>query len=93
MTDGPKRKKVRPARARRPLWRRKKLKRRPGESLLTPRDLDLRTLIVLSVGEWWELGDNEWPPEKICRWLDKADLQQLRGLLLATLERWHELRR
>jgi hypothetical protein len=44
------------------------------------------------VGEWWELGDHEWPPERICHWLEKADIRQLRGLLLATLDRWHEVR-
>jgi hypothetical protein len=67
-------------------------RRRDGSrSLPAAGDLDLRTLVVLSVGEWWELGDHEWPPERICRWLDQADLRQLRGILLATLERWHEV--
>jgi hypothetical protein len=85
MAERPKRKKPRPA-------RRKKKRLAAPHPLPAPGDLDLRTLVVLSVGEWWELGDHEWPPDQICRWLDKADLRQLRGLLLATLDRWHELR-
>jgi hypothetical protein len=48
--------------------------------------------VVLSIGGRLELGDHEWPPERICRWLDKADLRQLRGLLLATIDRWHKAR-
>jgi hypothetical protein len=89
MSDTPKRKK---RAAKRPAPSRRK-KRRSGVSPHSlPHELDLRTLVVLSVGEWWELADNEWPPEQICRWLDEADPRQLRGLLLATLERWHELR-
>ncbi|MEX0611267.1 MAG: hypothetical protein WD738_00105 [Pirellulales bacterium] len=72
-----------------------RLKKKRGGASQTPAvpgDLDLRTLVVLSVGEWWELGDHEWPPSQICRWLEKADPRQLRGILLATLERWHEVR-
>jgi hypothetical protein len=55
-------------------------------------NLDLRTLIRLSMGDWQELADLEWPPENIRRWLARADLRQVRGLLLTTLHRWHELR-
>jgi hypothetical protein len=91
MAERPKRKKPRPIHPVRRL-RRKKKRRTGPRPLPPPGDLDLRTLVVLSVGEWWELGDHEWPPERICRWLDKADLRQLRGILLATLDRWHEVR-
>lgn len=56
-------------------------------------NLDLRTLVLLSMGDWSELADLEWPPERIRRWLEKADIRQIRGMLLTTLHRWHELRR
>jgi hypothetical protein len=52
--------------------------------------IDLQTLIALSVGEWWDLGDHEWPPEHICRWLETAEMPQLRGLVLASLHRWQD---
>ena len=55
-------------------------------------ELDLRTLMLLSLGDWSELADLDWPPQKIRRWLAKADIRQVRGLLLMTLDRWHELR-
>jgi hypothetical protein len=91
MSDRPKRRKSPADRSvRRP--RRRERRGDRTQPLPAPGDLDLRTLVVLSVGEWWELGDHEWPPERICRWLDQADLRQLRGILLATLERWHDVR-
>jgi len=61
--------------------------------LIAAPELDLRTLVLLSMGDWSELADLEWPPEDIGRWLEKADVRQVRGLLLTTLHRWHELRR
>jgi hypothetical protein len=45
------------------------------------------------MGDWSELADLEWPPDKIGRWLEQADIRQVRGMLLMTLHRWHELRR
>jgi hypothetical protein len=66
---------------------------RPSDELRlgAPSDLGLRTLIVLSVGEWWELADHEKPPARIAHWLEKADVRDLRGALLAVLARWREL--
>jgi hypothetical protein len=61
----------------------------PGKAL----ELDVRTLLLLSTGDWSDLADLEWPPLSIRRWLTKADVRQVRGLLLLTLGRWHELRR
>jgi hypothetical protein len=55
-------------------------------------ELDLRTLMLLSMGDWSELADLEWPPQKIRKWLSKTDIRQVRGMLLMTLDRWHELR-
>jgi hypothetical protein len=55
--------------------------------------MDLRTLVLLSMGDWSELADLEWPPENIRDWLAAADIRQVRGMLLTTLHRWHELRR
>ena len=89
MSDKPKRKKRRPGDPR-PL-RGKRKRGIPDVRLPTLSDLDLRTLIVLSVGEWWELGDQEEPPEGFSRWVERADLRQLRGILLAVLARWQEL--
>jgi hypothetical protein len=64
-----------------------------AEPLIAAPELDLRTLVLLSMGDWSELADLEWPPDTISRWLEKADIRQVRGMLLMTLHRWHELRR
>jgi len=40
-----------------------------------------------------ELADHQWPPKNILKWLSRADLPKAHGLLIATLRRWHELRR
>ncbi|HEX5471628.1 MAG TPA: hypothetical protein VFW73_07060 [Lacipirellulaceae bacterium] len=86
MADAPKRRKRRAsdpsARSRR---------KRVDPALGSFSGLDLRTLIVLSVGEWWEIADYDNPPESISRWIAKADFRELRGTLLAVLARWHEL--
>jgi len=61
-----------------------------------PSNLDLavlQALILLSTADCLEFADHQWPPAEICRWLEKADLRQLRGLLLATLDRWHSVHR
>lgn len=54
--------------------------------------LDLQTLVAISVGDWSGLGEQVQPREPFCRWLRQADLRQLRGVLLAALECWHERR-
>jgi len=66
-------------------------KQRASDPLFGSRELDLRTLLVLSVGDWWDFADSEWPPEEISAWVEQANLRELRGLLLATLQRWHDL--
>jgi hypothetical protein len=100
MTDSPRRKK--PSRPGRTGGRKRPKKKQPaaakaspakGEKASTTQDLDLRTLVRLSMGDWSELADLEWPPDSVCRWLAKADVRQVRGMLLTTLHRWHELRR
>jgi hypothetical protein len=53
----------------------------------------LRALILLSTADCLEFADHQWPPKEICRWLEQADLREVRGLLLATLERWRGLHR
>jgi hypothetical protein len=63
------------------------------DPLIAAPELDLRTLVLLSMGDWSELADLEWPPDNIRRWLESADIRQVRGMLLVTLHRWHELRR
>jgi hypothetical protein len=63
------------------------------EEVMASSELDLRTLVLLAIGEWSEIADLEWPPPSIRRWLEKADVRQVRGILLTTLHRWHELRR
>jgi hypothetical protein len=81
--------------------RKKPKKRRPSlrdsplsaDPVIAAPELDLRTLVLLSMGDWSELADLEWPPETIRRWLESADIRQVRGLLLTTLHSWHELRR
>ena len=65
----------------------------PQERLISSPEFDLRTLVLLSMGDWSELADLEWPPDNIRRWLEKADIRHVRGMLLVTLHRWHELRR
>ncbi|HVT27197.1 MAG TPA: hypothetical protein VHE81_04195 [Lacipirellulaceae bacterium] len=90
MADAPKRKKLKhPASDRSARIRRKSV----DPALGSFSGLDLRTLIVLSVGEWWELAEYDNPPESVYRWIEKADFRELRGALLAILARWHELSR
>jgi len=82
-------------------------KRRKREKLLLPQisllftdedfdDLDvavLQSLSRLMPGNLDDLSDHRWPPENIQEWLSKADLPKTQGMLIATLQRWHELRR
>jgi len=59
-------------------------------------DLDMAVLQSLSrlmPDRLDELADHRWPPKNILQWLDRADLPKTNGLLIATLRRWHELRR
>lgn len=51
----------------------------------------LRALIMLSTADCLDFSDHQWPPAKVCQWLKKADLRQVRGMLLATLERWRRV--
>jgi len=88
MPDEPRRKKTPRSR---PARRRKKPRRAGSRSLFSSSPLDLRTLIVLSVGDWSELADPEWPPEDITAWIEQANIRELHGVLLATLQRWHDL--
>ena len=90
MPDEPRR---RPRRLTRRTGQRRKQKKRlvSGHSLISPSGLDVRTLIILSLGDWWELGEYEEPPASVSRWLEQADRGQLRGILLETLQRWREL--
>lgn len=82
-------------RRKRPKKKRPSLRDSPfaADPLIAAPDLDLRTLVLLSMGDWSELADLEWPPDNVCRWLESADIRQVRGMLLTTLHRWHELRR
>jgi hypothetical protein len=101
MTDSPRRKKPGrlAGRRKKPVRVRKKgpaaEKAPPAAGIHQPAttELDLRTLVRLSLGDWSELADLEWPPDNIRRWLERASIRQVRGLLLTTLHRWHELRR
>ena len=64
----------------------------PAPTTSTNLDLAvLRALILLSTADCLDFADHQWPPKEICRWLEQADLRQVRGLLLATLERWRGL--
>ncbi len=77
--------------------RKRKKQRLPQISLLfTDEDLDvavLQTLSRLMPGSLDDLSDHRWPPENIQEWLSEADLPKTQGMLIATLQRWHELRR
>ena len=89
-------------RRRKPVKRARRPKRDAGPKVPGPKvpatssNLDLavlRALILLSTADCLEFADHQWPPKEICRWLEQADLREVRGLLLATLERWRGLHR
>lgn len=53
----------------------------------------LRSLARLTLGQIQEFYDPPAPPESIARWIElEASPGQIRGLLLAVLKRWNELR-
>jgi len=80
--------------------RRREKERLPQISLLFTEenfdDLDvtvLQSLSRLMPGNLADLSDHRWPPKNIRKWLSQADLARTLGLLIATLRRWHQLRR
>ncbi len=52
----------------------------------------LQSLMRLTSGNPVEFNEFRMPPPKILSWIDRADREQLHGLLISTLRRWHELR-
>ena len=66
----------------------------PRPSASAPVDVEvLRALGFLSAGEWSQFADLKRPPPEIRNWLRQADVQEVRGLLIAALARWRELQR
>ncbi len=51
----------------------------------------VRSLTLLTMGHTIDFRDNEQPPDHVQAWLQSAEPRQVRGLLMATLQRWHEL--
>jgi len=57
-------------------------------------DLDaavIQSLTLLTRGHASDFFDNEQPPAHIETWVQSAEPRQVRGLLMITLRRWHEL--
>ncbi len=61
----------------------------PGENL---EGAVLQSLMRLTSGNPVEFKKFRMPPSKILDWIDRADREQLHGLLISTIRRWHELR-
>lgn len=51
----------------------------------------VRSLTLLTMGHAIDFRDYQQPPGHIQAWLKRAQPDEVRGLLLMTLRRWHEL--
>jgi hypothetical protein len=52
----------------------------------------VRSLTLLTMGHAIDFRDYRQPPAHIQAWLKRASTDEVRGLLMMTLRRWHELR-
>ncbi|MCG8450723.1 MAG: hypothetical protein MI725_14230 [Pirellulales bacterium] len=62
-----------------------------GTPEVDPEAATLRSLSLLTGGRPLDFVDHDSPPGWAGRWLRRASLRQVQGLLLMTLRRWHEL--
>jgi len=53
----------------------------------------IRSLLLLTLGDPIEFSEQRTVPGDVLAWISEADLLDIRGLLLETIHRWHELRR
>ncbi len=52
----------------------------------------IRSLMLLSQqANGHDFADHPTPPANLLSWLEQASLQEVDGMLIATLHRWHEL--
>lgn len=51
----------------------------------------IRSLTLLARGGAGDFCRNSDPPQEIASWLTQAEMEPIRGLLMSTLHRWHEL--
>lgn len=58
---------------------------------IDPEAAVVRSLMLLTMGQTSDFRDHEQPPAHIEAWLKSAEPRQVRGLLMVTLRRWHEL--
>lgn len=76
--------------------RRKPTARKRPKQLSAQADLDLavvQSLRMLTEGDDRGFGDVSHPPQEVANWLSDAPPAKVRGLLLASLQRWHEIRK
>ena len=52
----------------------------------------VRSLTLLTMGHAIDFRDYQQPPGHVQAWLQRAELNEVRGLLMMTLRRWHEIR-
>lgn len=52
----------------------------------------VRSLTLLTMGHAIDFREYQQPPGHIQAWLQRASADEVRGLLMMTLRRWHELR-
>ncbi|MCG8451038.1 MAG: hypothetical protein MI725_15830 [Pirellulales bacterium] len=74
----------------------KKRKRKFATKSSSAENLDaavVQSLALLTVGDVGGFGKVSRPPTEVQNWLSKAPPAEVRGLLLASLGRWHELRK
>jgi hypothetical protein len=67
-----------------------------GSSALTPEDeVDaqvVRSVQLLTGGDISLFVDTSCPSPVVCDFICHADVRHIRGLLIATLQRWHQLK-
>lgn len=52
----------------------------------------IRSMTLLTLGHTADFKDFEEPPPEIKRWVNDTNANDIRGLLMYSIRRWHELR-
>lgn len=53
----------------------------------------IRSMTLLTLGNTVDFRDYEEPPPEVKRWVNATNSNDIRGLLMYSLRRWHELRK
>lgn len=52
----------------------------------------IRSMTLLTLGNTVDFQDYEEPPPEIRSWINNSSVSHVRGLLMFSLKRWHEIR-